>query len=82
MGWIRKEALPPDTPFARLAGLLRVSDPTRLDVPDVHTRAQSLLEKKFTSGPHELLKEEQHEEAEEALALALRYGVTSVSRSL
>lgn len=75
----RQAALAADTPFARLSSLLRVSDADHLNVPDVHDRARSLLEHRFTFGPHGSLLRFSEEEIESALALSLRYDIPSVS---
>lgn len=65
-----------EAPFQHIAAILRVSSSEQLDLPSVHNLARSCLVAVFPSGPSPF---DHPNHLEEALGLALRYNVTSVS---
>lgn len=64
------------TPFSHVAGVLRVTSPSQLDLPHVHGLARGFLEAMFPSGPFPFV----HPNClEDALTLATQHGVPSVN---
>jgi hypothetical protein len=61
--------------FARLVSILRVSSPNQLDFPAIHALAWKYIEYMFPSGPQPFI----HTNPEEALAVATKYHIDSVS---
>jgi hypothetical protein len=73
---IRYSPLSLKAPFQHVAAILRVSSSEQLDLPSVHSLARSYLVAMFPSGPSPFVHPNH---LEEALGLALRYNITSVS---
>jgi len=61
-----------ETPFSRVASVLRASSPKQLDFPAIHELTQKFIRKMFPSGPQPFL----HPDClEEALVLATEYNL-------
>ncbi|KAI0744062.1 hypothetical protein C8Q80DRAFT_1184827 [Daedaleopsis nitida] len=68
-----------DTLFSSLAALFKVSSKQQLDFPEIHALARSRLERLFTTSPEAFSRPEN---AEEALALAVKYDIPSIRKTL
>ncbi|KAJ6513156.1 hypothetical protein C8R45DRAFT_812194 [Mycena sanguinolenta] len=68
-----------DSPFPRLASIVRASSPEQLHFPRIHEGALRYFEDQFPSGPAPFIHP-QH--LEEALALATSFNVTSIQKGL
>jgi hypothetical protein len=64
--------------FGRLVSILRISSPKQLDFPSIHALARKYIEHMFPSGPQPFY----HTNLEEALAVATKYEIDSVSRTI
>ncbi|KAJ7067021.1 hypothetical protein C8F01DRAFT_1120023 [Mycena amicta] len=73
------ELLSLDTPFRRIASIVRVTAPNQLHFPRLHELALRYFVHQFPSGPIPFLHPPH---LEEALALALEYNVKSIQKGL
>ncbi|KAJ7650166.1 hypothetical protein FB45DRAFT_11170 [Roridomyces roridus] len=71
--------LSPDSPFPRIASVLRVSAPGQLDFPKIHATATRYFINLFPSGPAPFLHPAH---LEEAFALSTTLNITSVQKGL
>ncbi|KAJ7170786.1 hypothetical protein C8R43DRAFT_1085290 [Mycena crocata] len=72
-------SLSPDTPFPRIASVVRVSSTRQLDFPKIHQIALRYFTDLFPSGPIPFLHPRP---LEEALDLATTFNVTSIQKGL
>ncbi|KAF7327668.1 BTB domain-containing protein [Mycena kentingensis (nom. inval.)] len=71
--------LSPETPFPRLASVIRITSPNQLHFPRIHELALRYFVEMFPSGPAPFLHPPH---LEEALALAQKYGVQSIQKGI